>query len=431
MELRTRNINTAFRELVGGIARGRPGFIYPGKGRPPIGIHTVTTSSRQGQVYVVDEPVTIYYDKPLERVLFNQARDANPFFHLYESLWMLAGREDATSLGFYNSKIGPLASDDWDERTRSGRLNGAYGWRWRKTQGPLVVRPPAFIRYGIDQLEGLVEHLKAFPDSRRAVLQMWNIERDFLKIGMTRKVECENCGGEGFVDSLTDPCPLCLGEKKVPDRGGSKDVCCNLSVLFSLRDQVVAERNHPKFHMKASVKFLDMTVLNRSNDLILGTLGSDYVTFSFLQEYMAAKLGVQVGRYRHFSNNLHVYEWNWKPEEWLADYDGVEYGYQRPFSNYKVVPLVQDIKTFEEELPQFVEHYESDNLEKDDGDRKLDPFRTWKEPFFEKVAAPMFNAFQSYKRKGATTMIWTQRIEADDWKIAAQQWIEKRLNKRS
>jgi hypothetical protein len=49
-------------------------------------------NSRMGKVLVVDHPVCTTYERPYERVLFNSERDANPFFHFMESLWMLAGR---------------------------------------------------------------------------------------------------------------------------------------------------------------------------------------------------------------------------------------------------------------------------------------------------------------------------------------------------
>ena len=50
--------------------------------------------SRNGPVIVFPDPVTTVYAKPCERVMFWSERDANPAFHLYEALWMLAGRDD-------------------------------------------------------------------------------------------------------------------------------------------------------------------------------------------------------------------------------------------------------------------------------------------------------------------------------------------------
>ena len=47
--------------------------------------------SRNGPVLEFPEPVLICYNRPVERVLFYPSRDANPFFHLMEGLWMLVG----------------------------------------------------------------------------------------------------------------------------------------------------------------------------------------------------------------------------------------------------------------------------------------------------------------------------------------------------
>ncbi len=92
-----RNVNDAFKGLVTAIAREK--------------VATVRTPSRAGDVIQVREPVMVTYTHPRERVLFNRTRDCNPFFHLFESLWMLAGRNDVAPLAFYNSKIADFTND--------------------------------------------------------------------------------------------------------------------------------------------------------------------------------------------------------------------------------------------------------------------------------------------------------------------------------
>jgi hypothetical protein len=49
------------------------------------------------KVLVSQTPVVTCYSAPTQRVLFSPMRDANPFFHLMEALWMLAGRDDVAS----------------------------------------------------------------------------------------------------------------------------------------------------------------------------------------------------------------------------------------------------------------------------------------------------------------------------------------------
>jgi thymidylate synthase len=380
VHLKTRNVNTAFRELVTLFHRPDRSVSHGGTSL------IVHKPSRVGEVLQIDEPVTITYTHPRERVLFNAARDANCFFHLYESLWMLAGRADIAPLAYYSSGYAKQVQDG-----SNPDANGAYGRRWRRartTLGDDAVGPD---NLEVDQVKVLVDHLRVNPGSRRAVLQMWNVEDDLLKVDT------------------------------------SKDVCCNTAVYLSLRkkDEVTDE---PEY-------YLDMTVTNRSNDLVWGTLGANVVHFSFLQEYMAAHLGCEVGVYNQFTNNLHVYTERFEPEKWLGYYGrGLEVGYREPFppghvghaahirGRWEPVPLVKDPTRFNEELPDFVEAHK-------DGDASSRE-RDWDEPFFEEVAAPMLRAFHAYKKRGATTMSWAQRVKADDWRIAATQWLERRLSKK-
>lgn len=401
MHLKTRNVNTAFRELVQFFKDGQDDKTETFfRGHNPI----VKRPSRQGNVLVIDEPVTITYTHPRERVLFNQARDVNPFFLLYEQLWMLAGRNDVAPLAYYNSKIAEIASDD------GKTFNGAYGYRWRNPQYiNMKGEKPR------DQLDLLVNHLKADPNSRRAVLQMWNVEDDLLKIGGNEvEVVCPKCNFKG--SSCTE---CCNGMVAGVDKG-SKDVCCNLSVMFSIRCVSV---DGPEGQTDDTL-YLDITVTNRSNDLVWGLLGSDYVTFTILQEYMAARLGCEVGMYHHFTSNLHVYDWNWFPEKWLVDkYVDGENAYRCIVSGIDPFPLVKDPAVFEKELPLFVGAFNGE-----EEPRVCVPH--WEEPFFEQVAAPMLQAFRYHKTNNPICALEECKfIKADDWRIVATNWLTKRSKK--
>ena len=61
--------------------------------------------SRAGTTLEAKSPVATTYLKPNERVLFWKQRDANPFFHFFEGLWMLAGREDSEYLTKFNRRM--------------------------------------------------------------------------------------------------------------------------------------------------------------------------------------------------------------------------------------------------------------------------------------------------------------------------------------
>ena len=104
-----------------------------------------------------------------------------------------------------------------------------------------------------DQLEQIIYMLKNDSTTRRAVLSMWDPQHDLE------------------YDSVDTP--------------------CNTHIYF----RTVGGR-------------LDMTVCNRSNDLVWGMLGANIVHMSILQEYIANATGLPVGTYHQFTNNLHVYE---------------------------------------------------------------------------------------------------------------------------
>jgi len=114
--------------------------------------------SRNGPVRVMPGPVLIQYACPWERVLFDGARNANPFFHFMESMWMLAGRNDLSSVRHYVGRMA-LYSDD------GTTLHGAYGHRWRKY-------------FERDQLDDLIMLLSEDRNTRRAVLSMWDARED-------------------------------------------------------------------------------------------------------------------------------------------------------------------------------------------------------------------------------------------------------------
>lgn len=386
MHLKFRNVNDAFIACVNGFETGD--------------IPTEKKDTRNGPAYVCTEPVLITYSHPWERVLFNAARDANCFFHLFEALWMLAGRDDVGSLSYYNSNISNYSDD-------GKRFNGAYGMRWRCAS--LSTNSSCAAGDWVDQIPILIRHLKQNPDSRRAVLQMWNVEDDLLKIG----------GGQvgystgGFSDGK--------GEGPVFDPG-SKDVCCNLSVLFSLRETTVEYIMSDDVNRRGPT-YLDMTVTNRSNDMIWGLFGSNYVCFSILHEYMASMIGVEVGLYHHFTNNLHVYLDNWKAQEWLEAAESETVMYTDSYGPVRV-PLVTHRESWDEDNRQLVSIY---------GDPTYSVrASSWGEPFFDRVAVPMFRAFALYKTGRLTAAVEAcDDIRAEDWRVACSEWLVRRIQRRS
>ena len=71
----------------------------------------------------------------------------------------------------------------------------------------------------------------------------------------------------------------------------SKDIPCNNLIHFFVVDNK-----------------LSMNVVSRSSDAIWGLFGINIPEWTFLQEYVAQQVGVELGTYTHFTTNLHIYE---------------------------------------------------------------------------------------------------------------------------
>jgi hypothetical protein len=155
-DLRVRNVHAALPEGVDLLQKG--------------GVHF---TSRNGPVIVALGPVCTRYSDPLERVIFHADRDANPFFHFFESLWMLGGRNDVAYPAFFAKQMAAY-SDDGET------LHGAYGHRWT---GWFMAEDVNGMPAAVDQLQTVAQMLRTDPMDRRCVVQMWDAPADLGRKG--------------------------------------------------------------------------------------------------------------------------------------------------------------------------------------------------------------------------------------------------------
>jgi hypothetical protein len=325
----------------------------------------VPEPSRAGDVLRMPAPVATIYTNPNERVLFHPWRDANPFFHLVEAIWMLAGRDDLKQLTPYVKRM-ELFSDDGGVTQPA-----AYGARWRNHR---------FEGLGwTDQLNWAVKRLRDNPNDRRVVIQMWD---PFTDVAATNR--------------------------------DSKDVPCNLTALPWV--------GNGKLHL---------TVFNRSNDMIWGAYGANAVHFSVMLEYLACRLGLEVGTYTQISNNFHAYVENagdplacWT--NWPGGVDPYAYGTVKPMGLFEGFQehssdAVRE-RILQDDLKVFFTYGWQDSATK----------ARW--PFLSKVVVPMAAAHQHWKTKrgrdryeGALEIL--DQVQASDWRLAAKEWIMRRYRK--
>lgn len=307
----------------------------------------VERPSRNGPVLAFAEPVATVYTRPWERVLFSHKRRANPVFHFLESLWMLAGRND---VAFPSTIVKNMKSFTDDGTT----YHGAYGYRWRT-------------HFDHDQIHWVIEELKRDPDSRRAVLQMW----------------------DGYADPVM-----------VASRG--KDVPCNTSIYFDRRGGK-----------------LNMLVSCRSNDIIWGAYGANAVHMSVLQEYIANQLRSRMGNYCQMSNDLHLYLERHNREDitrLIEDCGKWNYYAARDVSH----PLFASSTAYqvEHDLYRFFVEFDRHGLE-----AFLENEPGFKTTLFRSTVMPMVRAWLLRHDDLQQAVNVAMTIRAFDWRIAVVDWL--------
>lgn len=218
-----------------------------------------------------------------------------------------------------------------------------------------------------DQLNTVIRNLNNNPDSRQEVALIWD-PSDLTKL--------------------------------------TKDKACNLLLLFTINQRT---------------KALEMSSVNRSNDLIFGGVsGANIVHLSFFQEYVAFALGYSMGPWWHFSNNAHVYVDNPKWEK-VKDLD-VPDPYAGSKFHQPFVPLFlhpADREAFDAQLSSFL--FEASSL-------SLITTPETALPFIQDLRI-IFNVWVAHKRKDLAPSYLIKhlsKVRAEDWRLACQAWIARR-----
>lgn len=318
--------------------------------------------SRDGDVLTMSEPVTTIYNEPTQRVLFSAVRDANPFFHLFESMWMLAGWRDGRWLDRYVRNFSARFAED------DGDIWGAYGHRWRQhfdVGGGSDIAGSD----GKDQIQAAVSLLRENHNSRQVVISMWDPTMDLGTV--------------------------------------ARDRPCNTHIYLRIRKPIIS----------SDIEILDMTVLCRSNDAIMGAYGANAVHMSVLQEYLAAMIGVRVGRYWQVSNDFHAYKRDLVRYQNMIWHDPTMD--ERPYDSGLVHPsplFSGSLETLDSELAQWMKNPSAGI------DNNQNP------QLFDGLLIPMSRAHDAYKNKDLDGVArHLGGIEHTDWQRAAHQWIARRI----
>jgi hypothetical protein len=273
----------------------------------------VERNSRNGKVLVLPGPLATTYRAPQERVLFDPRRDANPFFHFMEALWMIHGGRDVAWPLQFNSKFGSYSDD-------GVVFNGAYGHRWRH-------------HFGADQLRSIINSLRENPDCRRQVLSMWDGSRD-------------------------------LGSQ-------SKDIPCNLSATLQIGvtgalDMMVSNRSNDLIWGAYGANAVHFSMLQEFLAAAIGVPVGTYTQVSAnthvyephwgLMDYLAARAPMPPEEFRdHYSLGLtvHSHMVNITPNIWERELDTFmklqhRSAYRDPFFELIAKPMFMAYISFKE-----------------------------------------------------------------------------------
>jgi thymidylate synthase len=293
--------------------------------------------SRNGPVITSLDPVFLQIQFPKQRVLFDSIRNCNPFFHVMEFVWMMAGENDVRWIEQFNHGFRNYCDPGTDI------IHGAYGHRWLK-------------HFGKNQIQIVADMLRTDPTTRRAVISMWDPRGDLSP---------------------------------------HFDLPCNTQIMFRVVDEQ-----------------LDMTVINRSNDLIWGMLGANAVHMTYLHELIAFMSGLEMGIYKVFTNNLHIYTEMPKFKEiWATIVQDDPYRTRA----LKTLDLLQPGEKYEDLVEDCVELIK-------------DPIPRLNTVWAKTVAWPMRMAYQD-RLSGGDGKFYIEIIKAEDWRLACENYVNLREGK--
>lgn len=304
--------------------------------------------------------VMVCITNPTDRYVRVPERKWNKTLGWIESLWLARGDNSLAMPSAYVKNLLNF-SDDGDY------MRAGYGPRLRRYgdneaamttgQGMLLrqycngvkknglgqLKAPSKYQNATDQLRFVIEKFKEDIDTREAVISIADPVSDDFN-GIAGK----------------DASPLIK----------TKDTPCTRSIHFMIVDG--------KMNC-----YVDM----RSNDVIWGFSAVNIFNFTLMQEYVAAIVGVPVGKYYHKADNLHAYE------DFLPMVQEIAKHYQDYFSSgieYRYEPTYHSLEEFDtliKGLSEFEEAVRSNFLDKNKASQYI---KKQKDPLFQDWARVIY-----------------------------------------
>ena len=376
MLIRVTDVNDAYNRIIPAFQRKEgmvEGRVFKGRRdhthERAITLDLIEQSSRNGKVRRCVHPVIIAYENPTRRVLFNSSRDANPFFHLLECVWMISGSNWVAPMEWLVSTMGDYSDD-------GKRFWGAYGFRWNE------------YFMGRNQILGAINQLKKDRNDRRVVVGMWDPMQDTLQAV-----------------------------------NGGKDVPCNIALQFQIIEGrlslSVINRSNDILWGALGANAVHMSFLQEmvAEELSI-PCGVYYQISNNLHAYI---------EHPKWPTSPPVAEDNTYPYD-VTDIGPPRYNENtvdefQKFMDYWNYGLSEDLtQPLSSEVAEWCGRYVDDLR-----DRSQPSINS---RFLLRVARPMLLAYHHYKRKDFTSALYAvERIASSDWRVACYAWMVKRRDR--
>lgn len=250
------------------------------------------------------EPFLFKIKNPTARWVNIKQRKWNSVLPYAESLWLASGRNDLKFISHYLKNMKNFSDDGLF-------LRGGYGPRLRRYNGSIddykIDKTLNCNSTEIDQYQYVINNFNRDLNTRQAVINIADPLKDYFdKSGQLKE---------------------------------TKDVPCTRILHF----------------MKHSTENkLNLTVYMRSNDILWGASAVNIFNFTFMQEYVAHLVGLDIGEYHHFVNNFHFYESFYdtiKAISNVKDFNDTGFKYEKSFNDLKEFDvLIRKLSVAEEKL---------------------------------------------------------------------------------
>ena len=341
--------------------------------------------SRNGYALRMNSVTVMEFTRPDRCVILDPIRNCNPFLHLAESMWMLAGRNDLEFITKFTPSMN-LYSDDGET------LHSAYGHRWRN-------------HFGFDQIRDVIKNLKEDSMSRRELVVMW--------------------------DPSTD--------HKYRSNGG-KDLSCNFAVKFALRQNrlnmtVFNRSNDSVFGCPGGANSVHFAFLHQ---FVSAATGLPMGTYTQISDDLHLYCG---GVYRELESTLLTFKDDQdKTVEVNLHLNGLD-SYESPDATSMVKSYGGIKSTGDASRNVFGESLDAETVLREIEDLVERPHQAVTEtPFLRDVAQPIIVAYLTYFKENndpAYAQKFLQHAAAEselkslDWFVSCDQWLERVIQKRN